>query len=356
MVRFQRVGFRLIFLTALLVFTVQAEAQKPYRVGTTTANFLEVGYGSAGSAMGDAYVSVANDLSSIYWNPAGLAFMKQNEAQFSYQPWLVNINTSFTSVGLVLPGIGTLALGLIQVSYGDMDVTSLEMQEGTGEKFTAADYAFSLSYSRRITHWFSFGASAKYIASQIWHEHASAMALDLGVIVKTFFFSPTGKRADGLNIGMSISNYGTRMKYDGIDLTRPIDILPRENGNYADVPGQFKMRGWELPLLFRIGVSVNPIVYGSHRLTLAADALHPNNNSESVNVGAQYELTLPSAGTFYLRGGYKALFMDESQYGFTFGGGMTLRMMHNVALKLAYAYRGIGLLGKISSYSVGVAF
>ena len=75
-----------------------------------------------------------------------------------------------------------------------------------------------------------------------------------------------------------------------------------------------------------------------------------------MNVGAQYELTLPSAGTFYLRGGYKALFMDESQYGFTFGGGMTLRMMHNVALKLAYAYRGIGLLGKISSYSVGVVF
>ncbi len=346
----------LIFLTTVLVSAFPAAAQKPYRVGTTAANFLEVGYGSAGSAMGDAYVSVANDLSALYWNPAGLAFMKQNEAQFSYQPWLVGIQTSFTSVGLALPGIGSLAIGMIQVNYGSMDVTSLQMQEGTGEQFTANDYAVSLSYSRKITQWFSFGVSAKYIASQIWHEHASAMALDLGVIVKTSFLSPTGKRMDGLNIGMSISNYGTRMKYDGIDLTRPIDILPRENGNYSEVPGQFQSREWELPLLFRIGVSVYPFVHGNNRITFAVDAIHPNNNSESVNVGAQYELTLPSAGTFYLRSGYKALFMDESQYGFSFGGGMTLRMMHNVALKLEYAYRGIGLLGKINSYSVGVVF
>ena len=43
-----------------------ALAQKPYRVGTTTASFLEIGYGSAGSAMGDAYVSVARDLSAQY--------------------------------------------------------------------------------------------------------------------------------------------------------------------------------------------------------------------------------------------------------------------------------------------------
>ncbi len=356
MVKFRIIGFGLVFLISVLFFALPTKAQKPYRVGTTAANFLEVGYGTAGSAMGDAYVGVANGPSSIYWNPAGLAFMKQNEAQFSYQPWLVGINTSFTSVGLVLQGIGTVALGIIQANYGDMNVTSLVMQEGTGEKFNANDYAISLAYSRKITRWFSFGLAGKYIASQIWHEHASALALDLGVIVKTFFFSPTGKRADGLNIGMSISNYGTRMRYDGTDLTRPIDILPYENGNYAEVPGQFKTRGWELPLLFRIGVGISPLVYGNHKLTLAADAIHPNNNSESVNVGAQYQLTIPTAGTFFLRAGYKALFMDEAQYGLAFGGGMTLRMMHNIALKMEYAYRGVGLLGKINSYSIGVVF
>lgn len=331
-------------------------AQKPYRMGTTAANFLEIGFGSAGSAMGDACVSITNDLASIYWNPAGLSFMQQSEAQFVRQPWLADINTTFAGIGLVFPAIGTFSLGLIQVGYGDMEVTTLTMQDGTGEIFTAADFAFSLSFARRLAQWFAFGASGKYISSKIWHMNASALAVDLGVVVNTHFLSPTGKRDDGINIGMSISNYGTKMKYDGMDLLRPIDILPYEEGNYRDVGGKFSLEAWELPLIFRIGFSINPMVMGQHRLTLAMDALHPNNNSESVNIGAQYKLTIPTAGDFYLRGGYKALFMEDSEYGVALGGGIVLRMMHNLGLKVEYAYRGVGILGKTHCYTIGVLF
>jgi len=346
-----------IILTVLMIgYSTNSQAQEPYRVGTTAATFLEIGYGSAGSAMGDAYVSVVQDISSMYWNPAGLAYMEQSEAIFSYQPWVADINTSFTGIGLVLPRIGTIGLGLIHVGYGDMEVTTLEMQDGTGELFTASDLAFNLSYGRRLAQWFAFGASAKYVSSTIWHTSASAMALDLGVVVNTDFFSPTGKREHGLNIGMSISNYGTRMRYDGMDLLNPIDILPYEEGNYRDVQGLFKTESWELPLIFRIGISVNPLVTEQHKLTLAVDALHPNNNSESLNIGGQYQLTVPTVGLFALRGGYKALFMDDSEYGLTLGGGVQLRLMHNFGLKIDYAFRGVGVLGNAHCYTVSVLF
>lgn len=346
-----------ILITSLLVVLYSISyAQKPYRVGTTAANFLEIGFGSAGNAMGDAYVSVTNDLSSIYWNPAGLAYMEQTEAQFVYQPWIADINTTFAGVGLVLPSIGTISVGLIHIGYGDMEVTTLTAQDGTGELFSASDFAFSLSYGRRLAQWFAFGASGKYISSKIWHTNASALAIDLGVIVNTHFFSPTGNREDGVNVAMSISNYGTKMKYDGMDLLRPIDILPYEAGNYRDVAGQFRLESWELPLIFRFGFSINPLVMGQHRLTLAVDALHPNNNNESINIGAQYKLKIPTAGDFYFRSGYKALFMDDSEYGFSFGGGIVLRMMHNIGLKVDYAYRGVGILGKTHCYTIGVLF
>lgn len=353
-------AYKRIFLCKIVIFTFavisSAHAQKPYRVGTTTANFLEIGFGGAGNAMGDAYVSVVRDLSAIYWNPAGLAYMQQSEAQFFYQPWVADITTSFAGVGLVLPEIGTLSFGLFYTDYGDMEVTTVRQQEGTGEMFSSTDFAASLSYSRQLAQWFSFGGSLKYISSSIWHVSASAVALDLGVIVQTPFFSTSGNRADGLNIGMSISNYGTRMKYDGLDLLNPIDILPDEQGNFRDTPGQFQLQEWELPLIFRVGVSVNPVVMGNQQLTVAVDALHPNNNSESVNFGAQYSLKIPTTGTFYLRGGYKALFMPESEFGLSLGGGMELRFMGNVGLKLDYAYRGVGILGKTHAYSVGVMF
>ena len=46
------------------------------RNGTTAANFLEIDLGSAGSSMGGAYVSLASDMSAVYWNPAGLSAIR----------------------------------------------------------------------------------------------------------------------------------------------------------------------------------------------------------------------------------------------------------------------------------------
>lgn len=339
-----------------LILAMPSYGQKPHRAGTTAANFLEMGFGCAGSAMGDAYVAVANDLSACYWNPAGLAYMPRSEAQFTHQPWLLDIRSSFAGVGLVLPRLGTFALSLYHTGYGEMEVTTVASQEGTGETFSATDFAFAFSYSRQLAQWFAFGASAKYVSSQIWHVSSYAVATDLGVQLQTHFFSPTGARSEGMSIGMSISNFGTKMRYDGMDLLQPIDILPLEQGNYRDVRGQFRLEAWELPLLFRIGVAVHPLVHEHHRLTLAIDALHPNNNSESVNVGAQYQWLVPTTGTFFLRAGYKALFMEDSEYGLAFGAGATLYLMHNTALKLEYAYRGLGILGKVHAYTVGVLF
>ncbi len=344
-----------IFLMFLLLSTV-AQAQEPYRVGTTVANFLELGYGSAAIAMGDAYVSNGRDISSIYWNPAGLGYMRNNEFIAMNQSWFADIQMGFVAIGIPTNQFGTFALGMYYTSYGEEKVTSMLMQEGTGENFDGLDYAVSLSYGRNIVRWFSFGISLKYIASRIWHESASAMAMDLGVNVNTSFLSPTGNREDGLCIGMSISNYGTKMKYDGIDLKRPIDEAPEEAGNFAYVPARYETVSWELPLIFRIGVSMNAIRTAKHQLILAIDAIHPNNNSEYVNLGTEYSMALGSFGKMFLRGGYKGLFMVDSQFGMTLGFGFRFNFMNNKGLKIDYAYRDIGMLGKVNTYTVGIIF
>jgi len=345
-----------IFLIMALVLQTALYAQKPHRVGTTAANFLEYGFGAAGAAMGDACLATTNDISAMYWNPAGMAFMEQSEAQMVYQPWIVDINTSFAAAGLVIPSIGTIGLGFISVDYGEMDVTTVTMQEGTGETFSSSDYAISLSYARLLTEGFGFGISGKYIGSKIWHMQANALAVDMGVVVRTYFFSRNNELENGLRLAMSISNYGTRMKYDGIDLVQSIDIAPDEDGNFKYVEGQYRLSEWELPLIFRIGASMVPFHTENQRLVVAVDALHPNNNAESVNLGMQYELDVPSTGKFFLRGGYKALFLPDSEYGLSLGAGMVKYLMNNLAVKIDYAYRDLGLLGKVHSYSVGFLF
>jgi hypothetical protein len=343
-------------MLAITFFSVTVYTQSPTRVGTTAAEFLSIGYGPAGCSVGDAYVSLVNDITSVYWNPAGLSFMNQSEAVFSYQPWLVDINTFFTGAGVVIPNYGTLAISLIGVNYGEMNVTTVDMQQGTGETFNASDYAFSLSYGRKLVTWFGFGASLKYINSSIWHSSADAFAVDLGVMIHTPFFSPTGSEQHGLKIGMSLANYGTKMQYNGIDLIRSVDIAPSEAGNFKDTKVNYATDEWDLPIIFRVGMSIHPIATSRQQLTLAADALHVNNNSESVNLGAEYMFSAPGVGKFFLRGGYRAIFLNDSEFGPTFGFGVMKQFFGNVGVKFDYAYRDIGLLGYVNTFGMNVLF
>lgn len=324
--------------------------------GTTGANFLEMDIGSAATSMGGAYVSVANDLSSAYWNPAGLAYIQNKQTMFMYQPWVAGISNVYAGVAVNYYGYGTLALTMNYMNYGDEAVTTVSNPEGTGELYSASEFAASISYARKIVNWFSFGASAKYISSNIWHMNANAMALDLGVLVTTDFLSVTGKRNQGMKIGMSISNYGTRLRYDGMDLMVPIDPNPDEYGNFDDVEGLYKTSEWELPLIFRLGFSVQPIYTRQFKLLVAMDALHPNNNNESVNIGTQLSYIYPGRMGLFLRAGYKGIFLKDSEYGLTYGGGIRFYMSDFNFFDLDYTYKTMGMLGDVHLYTFKFSF
>jgi len=331
-------------------------SQTGSRVGTTAASFLELSFDAVGNGIGEAQVCTGYNLASIYFNPANLGNLEHNEVQATYLPWILDINSSYIGAGFVAPEIGTFGISFFQTTFGEESVTSVSRQEGTGEIFDGQDLYVMASFARNITNSFVFGASVKYVNSRIWHETASAFAVDLGAIVNTNFFSWTGKPGDGLNIGMSISNYGNRMQYDGMNLLNPIDINPNEHGNYGRVEGAFKLREWELPLLFRVGITATPIVTENTKLRIAIDALHPNNNSESLNVGAIYFWNIDTFGEIYLCAGYKGILMVESQYGLSVGGGITKDIFNNFKIVLDYAYQDLGTLGYANSFGLGIQF
>ena len=86
------------------------------------------------------------------------------------------------------------------------------------------------------------------------------------------------------------------------------------------------------------------------------DALHVNNNNESVNVGAQYTLNSPGFGKICLRGGYRSLFLEDSEFGPTFGIGLVKQYMKNKNVSLDLAYRDVGILGMFPTFSAAVTF
>ena len=57
-------------------YPVQNRPEDASFVGVRAAEFLEIPVGARGIGMGSAYSAVTDDISSIWWNPAGLGFLE----------------------------------------------------------------------------------------------------------------------------------------------------------------------------------------------------------------------------------------------------------------------------------------
>ncbi|MBP7460972.1 MAG: PorV/PorQ family protein [Candidatus Delongbacteria bacterium] len=314
------------------------------KVGTTGASFLEIGVGARAVGMGGAFVAIADDASALYWNPGGISRLQSKEVLFVHTQWLADVSFNYVGLAVPLGSFGTLGGSITTLGMDDMEVTTVTYPDGTGEKFSAGDFCMALTYGRSLTDRFSIGANFKYINQNIWHMNASGMAIDIGTLFTTQF--------NGLKIGMSISNFGGKLKMEGKDAIIRHDIDENKTGNNGQIIGHLDTDKFAMPLIFRVGLSMDVLKSGMNRVTLATDALHPNDNTEHINVGGEYAFR----DRVFLRAGYNSLFMKDSEEGFSAGGGICYRVMGNVLLKLDYAYTQFGDLNDIHRFAMTLSF
>jgi hypothetical protein len=324
-----------------------AMGQGVSKTGTVAATFLEIPVGAPAVSMGSAFVSLAYDATSLYWNAAGSAWLTQTEAVAIHTTWIAGTRFDYAAFVLPLEDFGTLGVNFTSLSMDDMMVTTVEKPQGTGEFFSAGDMALGLSYAHRLTDRFTIGFNAKYIQETIWHESARAFAIDVGTIFRTDLIG-------GLTIGASLSNFGSSMQMAGIDTRQFGMIDPTKQGTNSVIPQDIEMNSWSLPLLFQLGVSSTVFKSESYRLTVAADALHPNDNYESVNLGGEFAFQ----DILFLRGGYNALGLPEREGGLSLGFGLSSSsfLSSNTTVKIDYAFRDMGRLESIHVFSVAVKF
>ena len=311
--------------------------------GTTAASFLSISQGARAASMGSAFVAVADDWSSLYWNPAGIASLGTGIV-FDHTLWLADIGYNFIGGSINLGSIGSIGMSLTSSSIGDMKVTTIDAPDGTGEVFNVSQVAFSIAYALNLTDNFSIGFNPKFVYERIWKMDASALAIDVGMKYNTPF--------KGIILGMAISNFGQKMHMTGENAVVLYDSDPTNSGNNGRIPADLSTGEWSLPLNFRVGVAYKPDLGEMSKLTIAVDALHPSDDYESVNVGGEY--TFDDLVSF--RGGYKALFLKESEESFTLGVGVKQRLLGNITLMADYAYMDFGRLTSVHKISIGMSF
>ena len=314
------------------------------KTGATAGQFLKLGVGARPIALGGAFVAQANDLSAMYWNPAGLARLSGASVQLAHTRYLADITYNFAAFGASLGNAGTLAASLIYLDSGDMLVRTIAQPEGTGERFKVQNYAIQVSYGRSLTDRFSIGGSFKFIQERIWHSTASSIALDVG----TLFTTPYER----LRLGASFSNFGPKMQMSGRDIIFSTDPTPNQGGVVEIVNSEYLLDRHPLPLLFRIGLSWDALQTADHTFVLSTDAAHPNDNYEYVSFGAEYDFR----NLIALRAGYRNLFEANSEQGLTMGGGLNLRLDRALRIRIDYAWADFGRLEQTHWFTVDLGF
>ncbi len=310
----------LALMLCLLVIASPADVKAQAKVGTTGAQFLEIGVSARAMGMAEAFTAVADDISSVYYNPAGLVYMYGREAAFSYISMPADISYYFGAVGLPLESIGgVLGISAYTLTSGDMVETDYiniyDPQIGTGRIFSYDDFALGVSYGRYLTDRFSIGFSVKYIGEFTHDYSASGWSADVGTNYDTGFRNFT--------IAMVITNFGPDMRMIADD--------------------------YPLPINFKFGSSINVLDGDDHVLTFAAEGSHPSDNLEKYNSGLEYTYK----ERFVLRGGGR---FNYDVDGFTAGGGLRVPFGEESELRFDYAFQDFGILTEVHRFSMSIAF
>ena len=168
--------------------------------GTSGFEFLKTDFNARSSAMGKTFIAMRGDINGIFHNPAGLAYLDEQQFAFNYVSYLLDIGGGFAGYSRRIENFGQISMALIYMDYGQFDETNL-FAEKTGGSFSASDLALAVSYADHLEEYFKYGVTAKFIHSSIDIHSADAFAFDFGLIYEAPF-------EDDLYIGISLVNFG----------------------------------------------------------------------------------------------------------------------------------------------------
>ncbi|MCE5272827.1 PorV/PorQ family protein [bacterium] len=353
-------------------------------VGVRAAEFLTIPVGARGIALGSAYTAVTDDISSIWWNPAGLGFLRNREMMLNVVDYTLDLTYSYAAAAMPFADGKVVVGGFFgYLDIPDMEITTISSPEGTGSTFNAYDFQMGGSLAYNFSDRFVGGLSAKYVHQDVWGNlGANAFAIDAGAIYHTEFMERE------IRFAFAIQNLGTNMTMNGPVLLESVGPQSLQTGNlpggYEDYPNDpyamsrrldrevfFRTHTYRLPTTMKIALAYNLYTGEKMNWMASAELWRPSYIPLSYATGTEINYNFNPAISAALRlgwqiqtdeytedkdqMGYEYLGDDPTWRGFSVGGGVQ-RTIGDMILRFNYAWKNKGRLSADNFFSVSFGF
>lgn len=371
----------------------QGRATSASFAGVRAAEFLTIPVGARGIGMGSAYTAVADDISAIWWNPAGLGYLEGREVMVNVVDYTMDLTYSYAAFATPISDGRVVVGGFFgYLDIPDMEITTVQRPEGTGSFFNAYDFQMGGSLAYTLSDRFIGGLNLKYVHQDVWGNiSGSAFAIDAGAIYHTELANREIKFSFAVqNLGTNITMRGNKMLIavgpEDMDFNYPTGYgnfsnIPTSNAGENSIPDVFSRRNtrqaylktntYRLPTTVKLALSYN--IFTSEKLNWLASAelWRPSYIPISYASGTEVSYNFDMLTTASLRlgfmvqtdeytenvdqFGYQYYGDDPTLRGLSFGGGIQ-RMWGNRAIRFNYAYKNKGRLSADNFFTVTLGF
>lgn len=329
------------------------------RIGQAGASELLINPWARSSGMGGAGTAFVNGVEAFNMNIAGLTAINRTELYFTNVNLFTGSDISINSLALGqrVGESGVLGISVNAMSFGDIEITTVDNPEGGQGTFNPQYLNFAIGYARAFSNSIYGGGAVRIISESIQNVGAQGVALDAGIRYLT------GK-SDRLKFGIAIRNVGPKMKYSGDGLSETVLLQD------AEFTLNNRAEGFEMPALLNIGASYDVYlgargegadeddISTDYRLTFAGNFTSNSFSQDQFRGGVEFgfmEYVAIRAGLVYETNAFSSLADGRltANTGPTLG--MSLMMPfknENTGISADYSYRFANPLG--GTHSIGL--
>ena len=272
-------------------------AGNPDRQGEAGAHQLLMNPWARSAGLHTINTASISGAEALRLNVAGVSRVRGTQINLGHALYMRGTDISMSTLGLAQPigENGAIALSIMALDFGDIDITTVGSPEGTGAQYSPNFFNLGVGYSHMFENKVSVGVTLRAVSESISDVSASAVAIDAGV-------QYVAGDNDEFKFGISLRNIGSQMIYKGNGLTSN-QAIQREGQTFPLTLDQ-RSEDFELQSVLNIGLAydVLPLVADTkNQLTVMGNFTSNAFSRDQLGAGAQYTFNR----MFSLRAAYR---------------------------------------------------